>query len=417
MHDTAFPARKTDGARRVDKELATVLEQMTSSAEPITVRAVVRRMSSLSQPSSITRDAWRMRRIATAEQERIRTLADGLANLDEGSKRQTLGNKIVPDIGALLSFVGIARVGNFGQAARELHVDQRTLSRQIQTLEDAFETRLLIRHSRGATLTQAGSRLLRRLDTALPLLTSPLDRDRGAQVDTGALSLRQSETGTTLSLGVNSELGGSVIPRIIRQFRTRWPHLKLNIDEGPSSILEQWLVGHRLDLAILQDPASLETLYTKPILTDKLGLVASARSPIGDDAVPFFLHNLGNLPLVLLRQQNTIRRRLEKVCFQRGLRLRPILETDSLLLTKVVVHSGQAFTVLPSLAVQDELVRGSLIFHDIERPAITTVHAVAANRENMSPIVAEVIAIVREAMISLVGSSDQVRAELIPSAS
>jgi LysR family transcriptional regulator, nitrogen assimilation regulatory protein len=414
MHDIAFPARKTDGARRVDNELATVLEQMTSSGEPITVRAVVRRMTTLSQPSSITRDVWRMGRIATAEQERIRTLADGLANLDEGSKKQTLGNKIVPDIGALLSFVGIARVGNFGQAARELDVDPRTLSRQIQTLEDAFETRLLIRHSRGATLTQAGSRLLRRLDTALPLLTSPLDRDRGAQVDTGALSLRQSETGTTLSLGVTSELGGSVIPRIIRQFRARWPHLKLNVDEGPSSILEQWLVGHRLDLAILQDPPSLETLYTEPILTDKLGLVASARSPIGDDAVPFFLHNLGDLPLVLLRQQNAIRRRLEKVCFQRGLRLSPILETDSLLLTKVVVHSGQAFTVLPSLTVQDELVRGSLIFHDIERPAITTVYAVAANRENMSPILAEAIAIVREAMISLVGSSDQGRAELIP---
>ena len=85
MHDIAFPARKTDGARRVDKELATVLEQMTSSGEPITVRAVVRRMSSLSQPSSITRDAWRMSWIAAAEQKRIRMLAEGSATASRGA--------------------------------------------------------------------------------------------------------------------------------------------------------------------------------------------------------------------------------------------------------------------------------------------------------------------------------------------
>ena len=104
MHDIAFPARKTDGARRVDKELATVVEQMTSSGEPITVRAVVRRMSSLSQPSSITRDAWRMSWVTAAEQERIRMLAEGSAALHEEPATRGLVNAIVPYIRYLLSF-------------------------------------------------------------------------------------------------------------------------------------------------------------------------------------------------------------------------------------------------------------------------------------------------------------------------
>ena len=45
MHDIAFPVRKTDDARRADQELVAVLEQMISADEPITVRAMVRRMT------------------------------------------------------------------------------------------------------------------------------------------------------------------------------------------------------------------------------------------------------------------------------------------------------------------------------------------------------------------------------------
>ena len=216
MHNLAFPDRKTDGARRIDQELATVLEQMTNSAEAISVRAVIRRMTTLRQPSSITRDGWRMSRIAAAEQERVRKLADGSATLNERSKTSVVGSNIVPDIRHLLSFVCLARIGNFGRAARELQVSQPTLSRQAQTLEKVFATKLLIRHGRGVTLTQAGSRLLRRLDTALPLLTSPLDQGRGADRDTGTLSL--PDVAGAVSFGVIPGIGRSIIPLIVSDF-------------------------------------------------------------------------------------------------------------------------------------------------------------------------------------------------------
>ena len=409
MHDIAFPARKTDGARRVDKELATVLEQMTSSGEPITVRAVVRRMSSLSQPSSITRDAWRMSWITAAEQERIRMLADGSAALHEEPTTRGLANAIVPDIRCLLSFVCIARLGNVGYAARELQVSQPTLSRQMQTLEEAFATRLFIRHGRGVTLTQPGSRLLRRLDTALPLLTLPLDGDRRAEPETGISSSRATEN---VSLGIIPGIGASIVSRVVPQFRARWPNLKLNVEEAPSSILEERLVGQQLDLAVLQDPPCLETLHTEAIWADRFGLIASARTVVGDDHSPIRLHDLVTLPLVLPPATNNIRRRLEKACFQHGLRLSPLVETDSLQVAEAIIRSGLAFAVFPSLMVREEVDRGNLIFREIEQPTVTTVHAVAANREGISSVVTEFVAMVREVMISLVGTGEQVRAQV-----
>jgi LysR family nitrogen assimilation transcriptional regulator len=412
VHDIDFPARKTEDARRVDQELVTLLEQMTSGSEPITVRAVVRRMSTLNQPSSITRDVWRMGWIMNAEQERIRRVADGLVNLDEGFKRQVPGNRIVPDVRCLLSFASIARAGNFGYAARELQVSQPTLSRQMQSLEETFAVKLLIRHGRGVTLTQAGSRLTRRLETALPLLTAPLNRDRLAEHDVGMTS-SSSETGN-VSFGVIPGIFGSLMPGIVPQFRARWPDVKLRVDEQSSAKLEERLIAQRLDVAVLQDPPLLEALSTEPILTDRFGLVASAHTSVGSNRSTIRLHDLASLPLVLPQTKDNVRRRLEKACFQHGLRLCPSVETDSVQVVQAMVRSGLAFTVLPSLMVLDEVGWGRLIFRDIEQPAITTVHAISANRLSRSPpFVPEFIALVRDAMITLVGSGDNRRAQAV----
>ena len=76
MRDITFPIRQLEEARRADRELVTVLRQMSSGTEAITARAVIRRMSTLSQPSSITRDAWRRGCIAEAGMARIRLLTD-----------------------------------------------------------------------------------------------------------------------------------------------------------------------------------------------------------------------------------------------------------------------------------------------------------------------------------------------------
>src|SRR3954453_7122864 len=57
-------------------------------------------------------------------------------------------------------FHSVARTGNFGRAARELNIGQPNVSHQVQKLEQGLGTQLLIRHSRGVTLTPAGSCLM-----------------------------------------------------------------------------------------------------------------------------------------------------------------------------------------------------------------------------------------------------------------
>jgi LysR family nitrogen assimilation transcriptional regulator len=384
LNGIAFPTRKTHGARRADQELVTVLAQMTSSDEPITAWAVVRRMNALSQASSITRDAWRMGRLTAAEQQRAVRIAESPI-----LESKFLGD-IVPDIRFLRAFAQVARVGNFGYAARELQINPPTLSRQMQALEKTFATKLLVRHGRGVILTQAGLRLARRLETALPLLLAPLHdnrRKRPVMMD-------------TLSFGVIPGID-RIMSRIVPQFRTHWPNVKLSIHEESSSILEERLIDQTLNIAVLQDPPSLDVLLIEPISTEPTGLIASVSTPIGNDHSPIRLHDLVRLPLILSQVKDNIRRRLEKACFQHGLRLSPLLETDSPQLMLAMVRDGHAFAVLPHLMVQEEIGRGSLVFRDIVhkvggpvQPVMNTIHAVATNRE--APCAPEFIAFVRD---------------------
>ena len=60
----------------------------------------------------------------------------------------------------LEAFAAVARAKSFTRAASALHLSQPALSRRVTGLEEQLETMLLVRSRAGATLTEAGRRLL-----------------------------------------------------------------------------------------------------------------------------------------------------------------------------------------------------------------------------------------------------------------
>jgi DNA-binding transcriptional LysR family regulator len=60
------------------------------------------------------------------------------------------------------AFLVVARLGSFSAAARELDVAPSVVTKRITQLEERVQTRLIVRSTRGLTLTPAGERLLPR---------------------------------------------------------------------------------------------------------------------------------------------------------------------------------------------------------------------------------------------------------------
>jgi DNA-binding transcriptional LysR family regulator len=67
----------------------------------------------------------------------------------------------------LTAFVAVAELGSFTKAAAQLGIAPSTLSQTIRALEERVDVRLLNRTTRSVALTEAGERLLMRLQPAL----------------------------------------------------------------------------------------------------------------------------------------------------------------------------------------------------------------------------------------------------------
>lgn len=289
----------------------------------------------------------------------------------------------------LRAFVSVARNGNVGRAARELELSQPTVSHQVQRLEDAVGTPLLLRHGRGVTLTPAGTALLDRLDVVAHLLDVPLPQD-----------LPPDSVAGCLRIGVAAELAPVLLPPLVQRLRAEWPRLRLEVREACGAQLEEWALTRRVDVAVLQDPPALDSLRIESLLSEPLGLVAGARSRLAEDDRPVRLRELAGVSLILPGEQHWIRRKLANAAFQHGVRLRPELQIEGLASLKQMVRSGLGCTILPRVAVQDEIARGSLAFRRIEQPALVCTHAIAWSDAADTPVAA-LAALTRQEMTAL----------------
>ena len=92
---------------------------------------------------------------------------------------------MAPDLRDLNAFVAVARAGGFRDGARASGSSASGFSEAVRRLETQFGVRLLHRTTRSVSPTEAGQRLLERLEPALREVESALDvvnmfRDRPA---------------------------------------------------------------------------------------------------------------------------------------------------------------------------------------------------------------------------------------------
>lgn len=267
----------------------------------------------------------------------------------------------------------IARVGSVSRAAREQHVAQPALSRQIAKLEDELGTSLFVRHGRGVRLTNAGAQLLERAETIINLVAQTGERVR-ASADT---------LSGHIALGLPPAVGIWLSAPIVEAFRDRWPAVTLHIREGLSSSLQEWLLDRRVDLAIVYNQTQLDAFDVRPLCSEAMVVVV----PAGDTLIaerggqPLRIRDLATLPLIVPAFPHANRRVLEQAAVQHGVHLRIVLEVDSVTLTKALVRRGLGYSLLTYTAIQEEVSRGDLQALPIERPTIRSTVSLATLRE------------------------------------
>lgn len=287
----------------------------------------------------------------------------------------------------LETFIAVSRARSFSRAATLLDLAQPTLSGRIATLEREIGSQLFYRRGHTLDLTDAGRALLPYAERMLALRA---EGQREAQrVAHGGLG--------RLTLGVNPTCGQYVGPRLVEAYTRAHPTERVWVRVERSPNLMETLLDGVVQLALCSlaqmDPrADILWRYSDPLL-----LVAGRDHPLG---------RAGACERADLTRHTIISTRTGPTRFGLSRLLpagvEPRIEATAGEVVRQLLLRGMGVSVLPAIAIWDELKRGDLIsvsVRDAELPAYEIGLAQWPGRE-LSPASLALVDLARAAPVS-----------------
>lgn len=211
------------------------------------------------------------------------------------------------DLRQLRYFKAIIEEGTITGAARKLHISQPPLSSQMHLLEKELGSTLFERGARQIVPTEAGSRLYRYALEMLELESAA--REEISNLKTGHQGI--------LHLGMVSSGGHEKLYGLLREFKSRYPHIQVKVHEGNSYELLERLRKGKLDVSLLRSPFSLYGLDLVPLEKTSMAVGLSGKAFPSFQPGSFLLKDLTGLPLILYRRwEKIIMEECEKEKFQ-----------------------------------------------------------------------------------------------------
>ncbi|MFF3088145.1 LysR family transcriptional regulator [Streptomyces nojiriensis] len=171
--------------------------------------------------------------------------------------------------------LAVAETNSFTRAAERCLVVQSALSHQIARLERELGARLFERTSRRVRLTPAG-------EAFLPAARQCLDAAERAAAEVAAAV---GEVRGRLAVGLIPTVAAVDVPGALRDFRRRYPHVRVSLRVGASEELAERVREGVLDVAFLGLPTTArpQGVAARELARDRLVAVVAPDHPLADE--------------------------------------------------------------------------------------------------------------------------------------
>ena len=239
------------------------------------------------------------------------------------------------DLTDLSLFVATVRGGSITRGAEAVHLALASASQRIGALEATFGAPLLERMPRGVRPTQAGLALFAHAEDILARTDRMLGELRGFTSGQRGRIRLLSNTGALLGF----------LPRALGRFLLAHPGLDIDIEEHPSTGIVQMVTERAAELGVMADVVDAGGLELRPLVRDRLFVIAASAHPLASRAEITFAEVLHE-PLVGL-METALERHLAEHAARRGapvafrVRLRGVRDVGRM------VEGGVGIAVLP----------------------------------------------------------------------
>lgn len=185
------------------------------------------------------------------------------------------------NITSLQTFLAIVETGSLVRASQQLHVTQSTVTARLKTLEDEIGQQLLNRHKSGATLTPAGTKLL-----------------RYARIMTGLWRQAKYETAlpeglsSVCTFGCDRELWHGPGRAFFNGVLSGHPEIAVSVHQGSGRDLERWLGEGMVDVILTYDSVARGNQTVHALPPEELALFSNRPDTpiVGDPQYIFVDH-------------------------------------------------------------------------------------------------------------------------------
>ncbi|MGP4080751.1 LysR family transcriptional regulator [Pseudalkalibacillus sp. R45] len=248
------------------------------------------------------------------------------------------------DFHQLKTFYTVAKHKNFTRASKELAISQPAVSRQIESLEKYFDLTLFHRVGRHIELTDAGKTLYTMGEQILALV-----QKTSAVLD----GMKNLESGS-LQVGASTTIGNYFMVPVVMKFMERYPGIQLNLDIKSTTEIQQQIERNLLDIAIVPEIPSSQSLVKESFLNDDIVLIApkSHSLTMKKDVT---LKDVSNEKLIVRGVGSNTRKTIEEHFKKHNVELNPAVELGSTEAIKQAVIAGGGISFLPKITIESEL--------------------------------------------------------------
>ena len=244
----------------------------------------------------------------------------------------------------LRAFCHAARLGSITQAAMHLGLSQPAVSLHVRELENELEAILFDRGGSGIRLTSAGETLY---ELSKPLVRGmdSLSVDFMERIDdtvSGRLQLAASVAGASF-----------VLPPYVRQFRDRYPDVRLRVRNCLLSEGVKLLLDDEVEFVLgVKDPYPEETLEYRELLPYDIVLITSLDHPLaGREAVS--PDEASAWPAIVPTPGTYSRQFGETAAQQLGIDAKAVITVGGWGVIKRYVELGLGVALVPSISIRE----------------------------------------------------------------
>lgn len=274
-------------------------------------------------------------------------------------------------------FVAVADEMSITKAAKQLHLAQPSLTRQVKNLEAELHVALFRRDNKRLELTEEGQFFLVR---ARRLLSQ-------AELDVDDLRSHGRGESKPLKIGYMLDMQYDLLPITLSAFRKVWPKVSLNLMEMTAAEQIQALHRNKIQIGFVREPGvpSLVGLQNEVITKCKMMAVVPDTHPLKENA-PIRLKDLANKAFISLSEDDYpgSREWLNRVCNEAGFTPNVTHESNS---TSTMIHLvalEMGVALLPQSC--QRLPHGGAEFHPLDEVVYSKTHLLWRKEDFSEPL-------------------------------